>query len=251
MAIYVLGDPHLSISGEKPMDVFGKNWKNHAAKIENAWRAAVRASDTVVLAGNLSWAISYEEARRDFSFLHQLPGEKILLKGNHDYWWSTAAKNRRFSEQNGWTDFTFLQNNCIVRDGAALCGTRGWDLSLKGEEDQKILRRELQRLELSLKEAPEGDPIYVFFHFPPFSENECPFMPLLKQHGVRACFYGHLHGVRQTTRMLSGIPFTLISADALDFKPLRISPAAEEDPRIFAKKGGFWRKLLSCFRSKC
>ena len=154
MALYILGDPHLSFSVDKPMDIFGERWKNHAERIKENWLRSVGAEDTVILAGDLSWAISLEEAKADLEFLHRLPGKKILLRGNHDYWWETLAKMKRIFEQNGWEDFAVLQNDCVLTEGVAICGTRGWSLDGGGEQDQKILRREAMRLEMSLKSAP-------------------------------------------------------------------------------------------------
>ena len=157
MAIFVLGDPHLSLASDKPMDVFGARWENHADKIKKAWLAKVKESDTVVLAGDLSWAMSLKEAETDLAFFHALPGRKLLLKGNHDYWWDTVSKMNRFFDEREWDDFSFIFNAAYSVEGVSLCGTRGWDLAASGEQDQKILSRELQRLEHSLSMGQEAE----------------------------------------------------------------------------------------------
>ncbi len=253
MSIFVLGDPHLSFSSDKPMDVFGRKWKNHPKKIEKAWRRRVRPEDTVVLAGDISWAMSFKDAEADLAFLHQLPGKKILLKGNHDYWWETASKMNRSFKERGWQEFRLLHNNCLIIDGIALCGTRGWEVSAGSEQDLKMLERERQRLETSLRSAPKGMKKIVFFHYPPFDENHAPFMSVLRKYKVRRCYYGHVHGPKaeKTKKVrIRGISFTLISADALNFKPLRIRKKRISNQNC-QKKPSFWSKVLSVFKSKC
>lgn len=253
MAIFVLGDPHLSFSADKPMDIFGNRWSNHHEKIRKAWLEQVSAEDTVVIAGDLSWAMSLKDAEPDLRFFHDLPGKKILLKGNHDYWWETVAKMNRFFAERGWEDFTFLFNTAVPCEGVTLCGTRGWDPESTSEQDKKLLEREVQRLEHSLSLAdPEKEKI-VFFHYPPFSGDKAPFEALLKAHGVRRVFYGHIHGLaaRQTASAIrEGIEYTLISADALDFCPHFIPPGPKSNQNK-QKKRGFWAKLLSYFKGKC
>lgn len=255
MALFVLGDPHLSFSTDKPMDIFGKRWENHAARIREQWIHTVKPSDTVVLAGDISWAMTLEEAKADLFFLHQLPGRKVLLKGNHDYWWQTARKMTLFFEENGWEDFFCLYNTAIEADGFALCGTRGWNTDNDTPEDRKILAREVQRLELSLQAAPEGLERVVFFHYPPVGSGESPFLPILQKYGVRRCYYGHLHGARALETPpfeREGIRFTLISADALQFAPLPVLKEKKgENHQNGQKKALFLAKLLSHFRRKC
>ena len=261
MALFVLGDPHLSFSVNKPMDIFGERWKNHADKIKENWINTVSPEDTVVLAGDLSWGISLEEAKKDLAFLHSLPGKKILLRGNHDYWWETLAKMRRFFEENGWDDFSILQNNYIEAEGLAICGTRGWSLDEGGEQDRKILRREAQRLEMSLKSAPAEMEKIAIFHYPPVEGEESLFLDVLKKYHVRLCYYGHLHGrkaLEQKPFFKDGIFFRLISCDALGFSPQSINGDLDE---ICAQKSkikqfsqkiiGIFRKLFSIFKSKC
>ncbi|MBQ7935962.1 MAG: metallophosphoesterase [Clostridia bacterium] len=253
MSVFVLGDPHLSFSADKPMDIFGRKWKNHPKKIQKAWKKRVRPEDTVVLAGDISWAMSLKDAEADLAFLHQLPGKKVLLKGNHDYWWETASKMNRFFKERGWEDFTLLYNNCVLTDGVALCGTRGWEVSAGGEQDLKMLERERQRLEHSLQLAPKGYERVVFFHYPPFDGNHAPFLPLLKKYKVRRCYYGHVHGRKaESTKKVrqKRIRFTLISADALDFKPLLVVKRRISHQNC-QKNPSFWAKVLSVFKSKC
>ena len=250
MAIFVLGDPHLSFSSDKPMDVFGGLWREHPQKIRAAWLEKVRPEDTVVLAGDLSWAMSLKEAEADLRFFHELPGHKVILKGNHDYWWETVAKMNRFFAERKWEDFTFLFNTAIPCEAVTLCGTRGWDPEAAGEQDAKLLERELQRLEHSLSKAEEGKEKVVFLHYPPFGGGKNPYEELLQRYGVKRVYYGHVHGpaARESKPCVrNGITYTLISADALGFSPLEISPKRQNKQ----KKCGFWLKLLSVFKGKC
>ena len=227
MALFAIGDTHLSLSSNKPMDVFGGGWEGYVDKLRAGF-TAVGPEDTVVLCGDLSWGMSLEEAREDFAFLDALPGgRKILLKGNHDYWWNTAAKMNRFFAENGFSTLQILHNNCYEYGDYALCGTRGWFL----EEDQKphnakVLNREVGRLEASLK-AAEGRPILCFLHYPPLYQGyECPeILRLLASYPVERCCYGHLHGYAIKRRLegeRNGTAFSLISADYLGFVPKKI-----------------------------
>lgn len=257
MALYVLGDPHLSFSVDKPMDIFGARWKDHAEKIKKNWNDTVGKDDTVVLAGDLSWGISLEEAKDDLDFLHTLAGKKILLRGNHDYWWETHAKMQRFFDENGWEDFHILHNTSVFAEGFSICGTRGWNVSEGGEQDQKILRRELQRLEHSLSAAKVDAEKIVFFHFPPMENDVSPFLPILKKYGVRLCYYGHLHGTKALNTAAfeqDGIQFHLISCDAINFTPRCVSDDFQgliaKNNQNSQKNHGFWRKVLSYFIRK-
>ena len=150
MALYAIGDTHLSLGSQKPMDIFGDKWENHAEKLKKGF-AGLKAEDVCVICGAISWGMGIEECREDFLFIHSLPGKKIILKGNHDYWWSTAAKARRFFNENGIDSIDILYNNCFQYKGFALCGTRGWfyEEEKGGEHDKKIMRREILRLEAS------------------------------------------------------------------------------------------------------
>lgn len=223
MALYAIGDTHLSLASDKPMDVFGGGWEGYVDKLREGFRA-VRPEDTVVLCGDLSWAMGLEEGARDFAFLDALPGRKLLLKGNHDYWWNTAAKMNRFFAEHGWKSLNILHNNCYEYGEYALCGTRGWFYEEKGE--QKVFKRELIRLEASLKAAGEREK-YCFLHYPPLYQGyRCQeILDLLHRYGVTRCFYGHLHGGSHRLAAVGeqdGIQFRLVSADYLRFQPEKI-----------------------------
>lgn len=227
MALFVLGDTHLSLGGSKPMDVFGGAWVDYVDKLRAGFQV-VQETDTVVLCGDISWGMSLPEAKPDFQFLQELlPGRKILLKGNHDYWWETVAKMTRFFEAEGLTNFQFLHNNCLCYGDIALCGTRGWFLDVeKGPHNEKMLRREVMRLEASLKAAGDREKI-CFLHYPPLYQGyHCQeITALLTRYQVQHCYYGHLHG--RSTRAAfegdyQGTAFALVSADHLHFMPKKI-----------------------------
>ena len=227
MSLYVIGDTHLSLGGEKPMDVFGGRWENYVEKLREGF-STVRDGDVTVLCGDLSWGMSLAEAREDFLFLHRLPGKKIILKGNHDYWWTTATAAMRFFAENGIDSLQILNNNCYTYEDLAVCGTRGWFYEEeKGEEhDRKILNRELLRLETSLKAAGDREKL-VFLHYPPKLLNyECTeIIDLICAYDVRRCFYGHLHSGGCALAFegeYRGCRFRLVSADHLHFIPLKI-----------------------------
>ncbi|MCI8624001.1 MAG: serine/threonine protein phosphatase [Provencibacterium sp.] len=227
MAVFTIGDLHLSLGADKRMDVF-PGWENYVERIERHWRETVSGEDTVVLAGDLSWGMTLEASLPDFLFLERLPGRKLLIKGNHDYWWSTGAKMQDFFQRHGLSTLSLLHNNAYACEGAVLCGSRGW-LFEKGEpHDRKILLREAMRLELSLKEGGkhEGERI-VFLHYPPlYGEEVSPeIIEVLQRFGVRRCYYGHIHSAgcaRAVCGPFDGIGFQLISADFLRFRPLRV-----------------------------
>lgn len=227
MALFVLGDTHLSLGGNKPMDVFGGAWVDYVDKLKAGFQV-VQETDTVVLCGDISWGMSLQEAKPDFQFLQELlPGRKILLKGNHDYWWETVSKMTRFFEAEGLENFEFLHNNCLCYGDVALCGTRGWFLDVeKGPHNEKMLRREVMRLEASLKAAGDREKI-CFLHYPPLYQGyHCQeITALLTQYQVPRCYYGHLHG--RSTRAAfegdyQGTAFALVSADHLHFMPKKI-----------------------------
>jgi uncharacterized protein len=228
MALYAIGDFHLALGGDKPMDVFGEKWAGHAEKLKQNF-AALNDSDVSVICGDLSWAMSIEEAKEDFLFINALPGKKIILKGNHDYWWSTAAKAKRFFNENGIDTIDILNNNSFEYGEYSLCGTRGWFYEEeKGvEHDKKIMRREIMRLETSLESAGDRKKL-VFLHYPPVYMNyECPeILELLKKHEVRLCCYGHIHGKAcryAFNGWKNGTEYKLVSADFVDFKPIKLS----------------------------
>jgi len=226
MAIFVIADLHLSLgAADKPMDVF-EGWQGYLPKLERNWRTLIAPEDTVVLPGDISWAMSLEDTREDFAFLNALPGKKIILKGNHDYWWTTLNKMNRFLKVNGFDTLQILHNTAIQAEGVFLCGTRGWMSDVQGPEDEKILNREIGRLRMSLEAAGEGEKL-AFLHYPPLypGQMEGGLANLLKEFGVSRCFYGHLHGVSIRYAVQGehdGVDYRLISADALKFCPYKI-----------------------------
>ena len=229
MAVFTIGDLHLSLSGDKPMDRFGTAWENHPQKLREGF-SRVGPEDLTVLAGDLSWAMSLEGAEADFAFVQALPGKKLILKGNHDYWWSTAARAYRFFEEHGFDSLGILHNNAYFFGDYALCGTRGWfyEEDRGTEHDRKMMLREVQRLELSLKAGGDREKI-VFLHYPPVFQNyRCEeILSLLQEYRVRQCFYGHIHGKGCPLAFNGRIGFTefkLVSADWLGFIPMQVLP---------------------------
>lgn len=226
MALYAIGDTHLSLTSDKPMDVFGGGWSGYVDKLKEGFEI-VTPEDTVVLCGDLSWGMSLEEAKKDFAYLNALPGHKVMLKGNHDYWWTTAAKMTKFFEENGFDTLSILHNNCHFYGDIALCGTRGWFYEEdRGEHSAKIFNRELIRLETSLKAAGDKEK-YCFLHYPPLYQGyRCQeIIDLLHRYGVSKCFYGHLHGGSHRLAVCErrdGVEYRLISADYLRFHPEKI-----------------------------
>ena len=226
MALYAIGDLHLCLGAPKPMDIFGGAWVGYMDKLRDGL-SVIRPEDTTVLLGDLSWALDLSGAKADFAWINAIPGRKIILKGNHDYWWSTAAKFRKFCEENGFENLNLLNNNCYEYEGTAICGTRGWFL----EEEQKphnakVLNRELLRLETSLKAAGERRKL-CFLHYPPCYEGyRCPeIIALMERYGVEDCYYGHLHGGSHRLAAQGrqgGLSYHLIAADFLGFRPLKI-----------------------------
>ena len=226
MALYAIGDTHLSFGTDKPMDVFGGGWTGYVERLRRGFET-VSPEDTVVLCGDLSWGMSLEEAREDFAFHNALPGQKVILKGNHDYWWTTAAKMERFFRENGFDTLSLLHNNCRFYGDAALCGTRGWFYEEdRGEHSAKIFNRELLRLEVSLKAGGDREKL-CFLHYPPVYQGyRCrEIMDLLERYGVTRCCYGHLHGGSHRLAVcgpVGGVDYQLVSADYLGFCPKKI-----------------------------
>jgi predicted phosphohydrolase len=229
MALFAISDLHLSLSGEKPMYVFGDAWQDHHLKLKENWERIVSHDDTVLLGGDLSWAMKLEDAAPDFQFIDALPGQKILLKGNHDYWWQSLTKIKKALPPG----MIPLQNDYLLLDeNIALCGTRGWTYPAPPcdtEHDKKIYNRELIRLELSLEAAGKENPsaIIVTLHYPPFTSAlaDTGFTEIMRRYNVKACLYGHLHGPDQSRAfigMRDGIRYHFISADYLNFSPLLI-----------------------------
>lgn len=246
MALFVLSDPHLAIrQAKKSMEAFGQRWQNYVSRIEKNWRAVVDECDTVVLPGDISWAMTLEGAREDFAFLHSLPGQKLIGKGNHDFFWTTASKMNSFFEQNGFDSLHILYNNAYLIENRIVCGTRGWFYDEKlqntvGEVDyDKIINREVGRLRLSLEAARKIQAeeltatgcereIIPFLHFPPvFGDFRCrEFMDVLAEYGVRRCYYGHIHSELPQGHpdTVDGIRYILCAADHLRFTPLPVFP---------------------------
>lgn len=226
MALYAIGDPHLSLGSSKPMDVFGGAWVGYVEKLKRGFEG-ICEEDTVVLCGDISWGMSLSESAEDFDFLDSLPGQKIILKGNHDYWWATASKMERFFRERGISSIRILHNNCHAYGAYALCGTRGWffEEDMK-KQNQKVFNRELLRLETSLKAAGERE-IICFLHYPPcYQGYRCePILALLEAYHVSRCYYGHLHGPSHRLAMQgeqNGVKYRLISADYVNFRPEKI-----------------------------
>ena len=224
MALYAIGDLHLCLGAPKPMDIFGGAWIGYMEKLRNGM-SVIGPEDTTVLMGDLSWALDLPSSEADFAWINEIPGRKVILKGNHDYWWSTAAKFQKFCEEHGFRDLHLLNNNAYVYGDYAICGTRGWffEEERSGQHDEKVFKRELIRLEASLKAAGEKDKI-VFLHYPPkYKGYECPeILELLKKYGVRRCFYGHLHGGSHKLALeglWDGVEYRLVAADYIGFRP--------------------------------
>ncbi len=237
MAIYSIADLHLCLSADKPMDVFGHRWQGYLEKLETRWRAVVDENDTVVVPGDISWAMTLGEAEADLRFIDGLPGKKLIGKGNHDFWWESMAKMNRFLEEKGLSTIRFLYNNAYAAEDKIICGTRGWFVEEKFQQKarnnpdyDKIVAREAGRLSLCLAEAEAlrheatDAEILVYFHFPPvYGTFVCrELVEVLKEHGIRRCFYGHIHGVYNMPHRMEyeGIDMTIISADYLEFVPL-------------------------------
>ena len=227
MALFAIGDLHLSLGADKPMDVFGGAWDGYVDKL-CAGLSIIGPEDTTVLCGDLSWGMELEAALPDFRFIAAIPGRKILLKGNHDYWWSTAKKFYAFCRQYELENMELLHNCCFFYGDIAICGTRGWfyEEDKDGEHDEKVFRRELGRLETSLKAAGEAKK-YCFLHYPPrYRGYECPeLIALMERYGVRQCCYGHLHGGSHKLAVQGlhgGVDYRMVSADYLGFRPLRL-----------------------------
>jgi hypothetical protein len=223
MQIYAIADLHLSLTSEKPMDVFGEAWRGHAEKLERNWRASVQEDDLVLVPGDISWAMQLSAALPDLSFIGNLPGKKILLKGNHDYWWSAIGRVR----SNLPEGMRAIQNDSIVENGIGICGTRGWlcpGSNNFNAEDQKIYLRELDRLALSLASLPAVETKIAMLHFPPFADKEkgSGFTERLEAAGVQVAIYGHLHGEANRYAFegeRNGVYYHCVAADKLDFMP--------------------------------
>ncbi|MCM8711074.1 metallophosphoesterase [Clostridium sp. SYSU_GA19001] len=227
MSLYAISDLHLALSMEKPMDVFGEHWYKHDEKIKNNWVSKIREDDTVLIAGDISWSMKMEEGLKELEWIHNLPGRKILIKGNHDYWWQSITKLNKLYE-----DMNFIQNNYYSYENYAICGTRGW-ICPGGENfishDKKIYEREQIRLKLSLDSAVKAgyNKFIVMLHYPPTNEKfiETEFIRILKDYNVEKVIYGHLHGPslnKVFTGKIDGVEYILTSADYINFNPVKI-----------------------------
>ena len=222
MAVWAISDLHLP-AREKPMDIFGDHWTNHFDRIREDWLNKVGEEDIVLLPGDLTWAMHLEEAQEDIDRVSCLPGRKIILRGNHDYWWSSIGRVRRLLPEGSYA----LQNDSIMLDGVLIAGSRGWTIpsDADGEsDDARIYRRERQRLEMSLKHARAKDadaPLIVMMHYPPRSETQEGFTDILKAYGVRDVVYGHLHGAGLAGAIrgeVDGLNYHQVSCDGLGFQ---------------------------------
>ena len=240
MSIYAIGDLHLSLNKEKPMDIFGGNWKNHEQKIKENWKNTVQDNDLVILPGDFSWEMHLKDMYNDFAYLNDLPGKKLLLKGNHDYWWTTLAKMREFLQENKFENIDFVYNNSYLFEDKIIAGTRGWALN-DTENSDKMNHREEERLKLSLQSGVDnfGDKeIICIMHYPPIIEENkndannqsknlkvSNYVQIMKDYNVKTCLYGHLHGESHKEAfegIIEGINFKLVSSDYLDFKLYKV-----------------------------
>lgn len=224
MSLYAIGDPHLSLGTDKPMDIF-RGWNDYVERLEKNWKNLITDDDTVVLMGDISWAMKLEDTKKDFEFINLLPGKKIIMKGNHDYWWNTLTKMNNFVKENSFDTISFLFNNSYLVDGISICGTRGWFFDAEKEDMDKVILREAGRLRASIKAGREagGEP-YVFLHYPPLNNEQIcqPVFDVLEEEKISRCFYAHLHGPAVNYSFngeKNGIKFELLSADYLKFCP--------------------------------
>jgi predicted phosphohydrolase len=235
MAIFAIADLHLdTLSNEKSMEVFGNRWRNYVEKIEKNWNRVVGQNDTVIVAGDISWGLNLESAIPDLKWIDSLPGRKILMKGNHDFWWSTASKMNKAMQEHQLQTIEFLSNNAFEVENCIVAGSRGWftDRSMQNAAQDvdyaKIMNREVIRLKMSLDvadalRAKSDKEILAFLHFPPiWGDFRCEeILSLLRDYGIRRCYFGHIHGTYHVPSVFleEEIEFHMISADYLDFLP--------------------------------
>lgn len=233
MAIYAISDLHLSFSTDKPMDIFGEQWENYEEKIKENWIKNIKEDDLVLLPGDFSWAMYLKDTVKDFEFINALPGKKLLLKGNHDYWWTTLTSMRNFLKENKFKNIDFIYNNSYEYDGYIIAGTRGWTQS-DDNEDKRLVSRELIRLELSIQDGIKnfGDnkPIIVCMHYPPIvknnNSNRIEFAEIMEKYNVEKCIYGHLHGTSQIGLIegkINKIDYKMVSCDYTNFELIKIT----------------------------
>lgn len=232
MSIFAISDLHLPLSVDKPMNVFGEQWDNYVEKLRENWNRTVGEDDIVVMPGDISWATYLSDAYNDFEYIESLSGRKVIGKGNHDYWWETMSKLRKYTKANDFSSIEFLHNNAIMYRGRAICGTRGWNIADENSsaEDVKMFEREKQRLILSLEAARSlrPDEIIVATHYPPVEKNmnDLAMIKLMKEYGVKKCVYGHLHAAAHNFAVqgdVMGVELTLVASDYLSFVPKLIA----------------------------
>lgn len=229
MSIYAISDLHLSFNTNKPMDIFG--WNNYEEKISQDWRTNVKEEDLVLLTGDFSWEMKLENTYKDFQFINNLPGKKLLLKGNHDLWWTTLKRMREFLKEKEFNNIDFIYNNSYEFENYIIAGTRGWNLVSENIDDKKIKDRELLRLENSILDGiqkyGEDKPIIVCMHYPPLlkdlKNNE--FTKILEKYNVKYCLYGHLHGkshINVFDGIYNNVAYKMVSCDYTGFKLIKI-----------------------------
>ena len=235
MSIWTIADLHLSFCVDKPMNIFGDNWDNYEEKLKQDWLSKVKEEDTIILGGDFSWGTYLEETIKDFKFINDLPGTKILLKGNHDYWWQTVKSMDNFLKENSFEKIYFLYNNSYLVENKIIVGTRGWSLNFDEPDTEKLYNRELIRLELSIKDGVnkfgEDKEMICFMHYPPITRNmisnnvKSKYIDLLKQYNISKLFYGHLHGASHKDAVegeIDGVNIKLVSSDYLKFSLFNI-----------------------------
>ena len=224
LKLFAIADTHLSLRADKQMDVF-HGWDNYVERLEENWRKLVSDDDIVVIPGDVSWEMDLADCMTDFAFLNGLPGQKILMKGNHDFWWATRQKMDAFLDQNGFHSIQILHNNAFQFGDYTLVGTRGWFYDAEKDADQKVLLREANRLRMSIAAGRAlGGELICFLHYPPLTINQrCDeIINVLKEEEITRCYYGHLHGPSLSIAYngtAEGIEFQLVSADYLHFCP--------------------------------
>ena len=235
MSIWTIADLHLSFCVDKPMNIFGENWDNYEDKVKQDWLSKVKEEDTVILSGDFSWGTYLEETTADFRFINDLPGTKILLKGNHDYWWQTIKSMDKFLKENSFENIYFLHNNSYFVDNKIIVGTRGWNFDFNDSDFERIYERELIRLELSIKDGiqkyGEDKEIICFVHYPPITKNmiengiKSKYLEILNKYNISRLYYGHLHGASLKEAVegnIDGVDLKLVSSDYLKFELLKV-----------------------------
>lgn len=228
MSLYAIGDLHFSTSVNKPMDIFGDNWNNHQNKIIDNWKEIIKEDDTVLVLGDTSWAMNMKEAKEDLDIIDNLPGKKVFIKGNHDFWWSSLSKLK-----SAYKEITFLQNSYYKYRNIGICGTRGWLCPNEvkfDEDDEKIYKREQLRLKMSLEAAIKDgcEELVAITHYPPTNDKleKSEFTKIFEEYNVKKVVYGHLHGAESFEMGLKGernnVEYILASSDYIDFKPIKI-----------------------------